>query len=138
MTFDRTGNLYGTTWVGGPGVAGTVFELSPAGDGTWAYNILHAFNGNDGSFVYAGVVFDRGGNLWGTTSGYGSEVGSVYELTPNGTGTWDINVLQTFDDIEVNGGVLLDRAGNIYGTTDQGGGTGCEGEGCGTVYEVIP
>jgi uncharacterized repeat protein (TIGR03803 family) len=88
VIFDPEGNLYGTTWVGGPGVSGTVFELSPAGTGTWTHTILHAFNGQDGSFVYAGLVFDR--------------------------------------------------AGNAYGTTDQGGGTGCEGEGCGTVYEVIP
>src|SRR6202035_1004255 len=31
-----------------------------------------------------------------------------------------------------------DTAGNLYGTTSVGGGTGCLGEGCGTVFELAP
>src|SRR5438876_7581661 len=41
---DSTGNLYGTTYVGGAYGAGTVYKLAP--DGT--LTILHEFNGSDG------------------------------------------------------------------------------------------
>ena len=33
-------------------------------------------------------------------------------------------------------GVIRDKAGNLYGTTATGGGTGCTGVGCGTVYKL--
>jgi uncharacterized repeat protein (TIGR03803 family) len=34
------------------------------------------------------------------------------------------------------GQLALDQAGNLYGATFDGGGTGCSGRGCGTVFEV--
>jgi uncharacterized repeat protein (TIGR03803 family) len=34
------------------------------------------------------------------------------------------------------GGLSLDASGNLYGTTVGGGGSGCNGYGCGTVFEV--
>jgi uncharacterized repeat protein (TIGR03803 family) len=33
-------------------------------------------------------------------------------------------------------GLILDKAGNLYGTTSRGGGTGCGGNGCGTVFKL--
>ncbi len=39
------GNLYGTTSVGGFYGYGTVFELIPSSDGTWAETTLYAFTG---------------------------------------------------------------------------------------------
>ena len=30
----------------------------------------------------------------------------------------------------------MDREGNLYGDTEMGGGTGCGGYGCGTVYKL--
>src|SRR5271156_6531335 len=38
-----TGNLYGTTEAGGPANAGTVFQLSPNGDGSWRVTVLYEF-----------------------------------------------------------------------------------------------
>jgi uncharacterized repeat protein (TIGR03803 family) len=35
-------------------------------------------------------------------------------------------------------GVILDAQGNLYGTTYDGGGSGCGGDGCGTVFKVTP
>lgn len=35
-------------------------------------------------------------------------------------------------------GVIFDSAGNLYGTTLDGGSAGCEGGGCGTVFELSP
>jgi len=43
LTIDGLGNLYGTTWAGGAYGYGTVFEVSPVGDGSWTETILHSF-----------------------------------------------------------------------------------------------
>src|SRR5580693_3919170 len=44
LIFDQTGNLYGTTKVGGAhGVGGTVFKLAPNADGSWRESVLHSF-----------------------------------------------------------------------------------------------
>ncbi len=56
--------------------------------------VLHNFgNGTDGQFPYAGLIMDGAGNLYGTTfqggiynAPYGC--GTVFELTPNGGGSW--------------------------------------------------
>ncbi|MDP9161173.1 MAG: hypothetical protein M3O09_13220 [Acidobacteriota bacterium] len=109
LVFDKTGNLYGTTWSGGAYAVGSVFRLTPGTSGKWTKTVLHSFNGKDGAFAYAGVVFDAAGKLWGTTSGYGSDLGSVYELVPGLTRQWTIKILQTFHDIEVNGAWSLIR-----------------------------
>src|ERR1039458_7059926 len=48
LIFDAAGNLYGTTLGGGTAFIGTVFELTPAGGGTWTEKVLHSFV-NDGT-----------------------------------------------------------------------------------------
>ena len=75
MVFDNAGNLYGTTQQGGTfcadfhGGCGTVFQLAPQPDGAWTPQILYRFRGgSDGYLVYAGVIFDGAGNLYGTGS----------------------------------------------------------------------
>jgi uncharacterized repeat protein (TIGR03803 family) len=82
---DKSGNLYGTTFVGGQYSFGTVFELTPGTNGTWTENVLHAFdpNGQDGLQSEAGVIFDTKGNLYGTTTvgGTGGN-GAVFEVLP--------------------------------------------------------
>ena len=35
-------------------------------------------------------------------------------------------------------GLIPDNAGNLYGTTWRGGGAGCGGVGCGTVFKLTP
>jgi uncharacterized repeat protein (TIGR03803 family) len=35
-------------------------------------------------------------------------------------------------------GVVSDRVGNLFGTTYEGGGGGCNGHGCGTIFEIGP
>ncbi|MFY9977305.1 MAG: choice-of-anchor tandem repeat GloVer-containing protein, partial [Candidatus Sulfotelmatobacter sp.] len=67
LIFDDQGNLYGTTTVGGIYQGGTVFELSPASDGTWTKTVLYNFNGpNDGNSPQGGLLMDRHGTLYGT------------------------------------------------------------------------
>src|ERR1039458_10538845 len=78
LVFDAAGNLYGATFYGGTyGAYGTVFELTPAGGGTWTEQVLHNFgNGTDGAEPLASLIFDGAGNLYGTTSYGGSyEIG---------------------------------------------------------------
>jgi uncharacterized repeat protein (TIGR03803 family) len=85
LVFDGSGNLYGTTGLGGANSGGTVFELSPNGDGTWTETILHNFgiNASDGHYPYSGLVFDTRGNLYGTTAeGGANDAGTVFEVRP--------------------------------------------------------
>jgi len=82
---DSTGNLYGTTFYGGTSGYGTVFKL----DTTGKLTILHSFNPSpDGSHPIAGLILDKAGNLYGTTSDGGdlncgfSGCGTVFKISP--------------------------------------------------------
>lgn len=134
LIFDAKGNLYGTTSQGGIG-CGTVFELMPAADGSWAEKVLHSFgadNPNDGCDPLGGLVFDTKGNLYGTTwIGSGSN-GMVYELTPAASGEWVEKVLCNLGYLPY-AGVVLDSEGNLLGTTAYSGPNGN-----GSVFELRP
>ncbi len=86
LIFDGSGNLYGTIVNGGTNSYGTAFEFSPAGGGNWTETVLHSFGGSgDGAVPYSGLIFDRAGNLYGTTveGGVGtSAFGTVFEIAP--------------------------------------------------------
>ena len=136
LTFDPAGNLYGTTFTGGADNDGTVFELTPRGDGSWTEKILHAFNGKNGAYLLAGLAMDPAGDLYGVTiSGGPSDAGNVFELMPVSGGGWIYKVLHNFnlsgDGEGAFGTPILDAAGNLYGTTTQGGSFGY-----GTVYAL--
>ena len=61
------GNLYGTTSSGGASGLGTVYQLTPS-NGGWTESVLYSFaGGSDGSQPWGGVIFDKAGNLYGTT-----------------------------------------------------------------------
>ena len=42
------------------------------------------------------------------------------------------------DGVQPLSGVISDSQGNLYGTTAEGGGSGCSGQGCGTVFRLAP
>jgi uncharacterized repeat protein (TIGR03803 family) len=138
---DGAGNLYGTTYYGGVNRDGNVFELSPpaAGQTAWTPTLLFSFAGTNGSNPAGGVIADGAGNLYGTTSGGGSNShGVVYELSPPAQGqtAWTETVLHTFTG--TNGArplaaLIADGAGNLYGTTI-GGGANSDG----VVYKLSP
>jgi uncharacterized repeat protein (TIGR03803 family) len=149
LVFDAKGNLYGTTEYGGSSSGrcsgsylsgcGTVFELSPNGDGTWYENTLYSFAGQgDGANPIGRVVLDQQGNIYGTTYGVYAGVGSVFKLSH---GSWRETTLHKFtpkdEGRHPNGGVVIDGAGNLYGATEYGGSGSCSGL-CGTVYELTP
>jgi uncharacterized repeat protein (TIGR03803 family) len=144
LVSDASGNLYGTIYIGGDlsrcgnRGCGEVFALAPDGTKT----VLHAFEaGKDGSHPFAGVIRDGKGNLYGTTSEGGKNdacvsCGTVFKIAAAGNET----VLHAFtggsDGKFPQGGLVKDGSGNLYGTTSAGGGNGCFGSGCGTVFKV--
>jgi uncharacterized repeat protein (TIGR03803 family) len=141
LVFDSAGNLYGTTNAGGGNNAGTLFELSPAVNGTWAVKTLHTFTGanGDGANPFGPLVFDATGNLFGTTTRGGTHnAGTVFELSPATGGNWTATTLYSFSNSSGNApdaGVIFDSIGNLYGTTSSDGDIcGCK---FGTVFELV-
>ncbi len=142
VTLDSHGNLYGTTVTGGNGACeggcGVVYRLTHA-HGRWSQTVIYSFTGgNDGSGPGSPVVFDRQGDLFGTTPvGGASGVGTVYELKPKKDGIWKLVVVHTFTGgIDGAGGsagrLLFDGQENIFGVATSGG-----AHGSGTVYELV-
>jgi uncharacterized repeat protein (TIGR03803 family) len=127
LVFDTSGNLYGTTAEGGSSFAGTVYELTRGQSGQWTETVIHNFNFTDGYTTYAGLIFDTSGNLYGAgyaggTYGYGT----VFELTPLGSGQWNASTLYNFNGQNATGDapyatLIFDPAGNLSGTTLFGG-----------------
>jgi len=141
------GTLYGTTQWGGtdcwPSGCGTVFSLDPE---KRAEKVLHSF-GNY-ALPYAGLIAVKG-ILYGTTVGDGRS-GCTYFSTYCGTAfsvdpsTGSETVTYSFcsqehctDGADPTASLIAVR-GELYGTTFVGGGTGCGGYGCGTVFSLDP
>jgi uncharacterized repeat protein (TIGR03803 family) len=160
LTEDASGNLYGATYYGGITISGgsgsttggTVFKLAPNGDGSYSENVLYSFCSKsgctDGWYPSSGLIEDTSGNLYGTTFQGGiydlyGDGGTVFELTPSGTGYTE-TVLYSFcaqstgsiacaDGSPPQGGVIEDASGNLYGTTNGGGPNAY-----GTVFKLTP
>jgi uncharacterized repeat protein (TIGR03803 family) len=142
------GKLYGTTLGGGAygcgngHACGTLFSLDPA---TGVETVLHSFGASgDGKYPQGGLLALNGA-LYGTTyagghSGYGSfGCGPVFSVDIS---TGAVTVLYDFcsqancaDGAESFAG-LIELGGVLYGTTEVGGGVGCGGAGCGTVFSL--
>jgi uncharacterized repeat protein (TIGR03803 family) len=145
LIIDADGNLVGTTTAGGRHTGhagcGTIFKVTPSG----SESVLHSFDCSRGGRIpESGVVEDKAGNLYGTTTWGGHTgchgndgCGVVYKLAANGT----YAVLYSFtggaDGGIPSGALTLDEAGNLYGTTQTAGDLSCKsGLGCGTVFEI--
>ena len=140
LTFDRTGDIFGTTLAGGAYGGGTVFELVRNSNG-WTESVIHGFDGsNDGGELMGGVIIDPAGNLYGTAYFGGDRTclcGLVFELSPS-AGSWSYRELHVFqgaaDGAWPKNGLIMDGSGNLYGTTSDQGPFG----GSGTVFELSP
>jgi uncharacterized repeat protein (TIGR03803 family) len=107
LTRDKNGNFYGTTWDGGAGGGGTVFEL--AHDGTFEVLSTLGFCGTNP----IGRLLRKGTDLYGASDGDGGDGGgSVFKVAANGTCT----AFYPFaDGVGASGGPAGDKAGNLYG-----------------------
>ena len=139
LLLDAAGNLYGTTELGGPAGAGSVYRLSPSGHGSWKTTVLYDFQGMpDAAYPYGGLISDAAGNLYGTTYfGGASGVGTVFQLTAGPNGTWQENILYNFqggtDGSFPTSTLLFDSSFRLYGTTSTGGRPSCD---CGTIFSM--
>lgn len=142
LTLDGLGNLYGTTDEGGAYNRGVAFELSPASEGPWTETVLHNF-GREGDAAQpeCNLIFDRQGNLYGTTTAGGAygNAGTVFKLTPSSTG-WIETVLYSFqggingpNPIVPLGGLVMNSEGQLFGVASFGGEYGE-----GAVFELNP
>jgi hypothetical protein len=135
-----------------------IFVFISSASAEWKEKVLYSFQGGtDGAVPAGGVVFDKAGNLYGTTNQGGSnncspiaDCGTVFQLKPPAKqgDPWTETVLYTFKGKQSNdgdspsGGLLIDTQGNLYGVTGYGGTGNCIilgiTGGCGTVYELSP
>jgi uncharacterized repeat protein (TIGR03803 family) len=101
LTFDGSGNLYGTTCNCGIGEngKGVVFELSPSGGG-WTEQVIYTLDSRAG-----GGLAINARNIFGTT------LSTVFELSPNGNGGWTPTAISTFPEDSPTGTPALDEAG---------------------------
>ncbi|MGA2373632.1 MAG: choice-of-anchor tandem repeat GloVer-containing protein [Candidatus Korobacteraceae bacterium] len=159
VTLDRSGNLYGTAWLGGnqscnlggDNGCGTVFKVSRRGTG-WTFDLLYSFSGGaDGWWPLAPVTVGSDGTVFGTTNYGGSTgcfagegCGTVFQLHPPPTFCRSVLCPWTKTQVyEFTGGLdggaplaslTFDAAGNIYSTTSYAQGN----QYYGSVYELSP
>ena len=139
VTFDGSGNLYGTTFRGGSDGAGSVYRMGPPtqkGRG-WSEAVIYSFEQSNANIIRpeGPLAFDDFGNAYGTTAtggdgncDGGSGCGVVFELTAptKKDGIWSYATLYAFeggnDGIDPQGCIVFDSLGNLYSTTELGGG----------------
>jgi hypothetical protein len=154
LVFDKAGNLYGATNLGGSGDCrlrgrragcGTIFELRPRRHGGWTERIIYSFKSlADGAAPYSTLTLDSAGDIYGVTISGGNRgcltsleyhgCGTVFELVPH-RGAWKKHLLHAFsggsDGGHPSGGLILDE-GMLYGIARCGGGSySCYGSGAG-------
>jgi uncharacterized repeat protein (TIGR03803 family) len=132
--FDANGNLFGTAEAGNTDDFGNVWELSPAGNGNWNYQIVLQFpGGNGGNQPLGGVVVDGSGNLYGTANNAVFELVKSSGYAETTIHVWGLVEGQADGGDPYDAGVL-DSAGNLYVTTE----SGYFGYPIGTVVEFSP
>ena len=126
LSFDASGNIYGTAADGGSGY-GLVFKLAPnPSKAGWTETVIYAFAYQDPIQPNGGVIFDAAGNLYGATAYGGARGdGAVYKLTHHADDSWSPSLLYSFtgppDGYNAYTPLTFDSAGNLYGTTTLGG-----------------
>jgi uncharacterized repeat protein (TIGR03803 family) len=108
--------------------------------------VLHSFNYAQGDgYNPQGLLVLHNGNLYGTTYWGGTNhsaaecrCGTVFQLQPNGDGSWTESLLRSFNlgafGAHPIAPVVFDSQGNLYGVAETSG----NGYGDGVVFELSP
>jgi uncharacterized repeat protein (TIGR03803 family) len=139
VIFGHTGELYGTTQMGGRAGVGTVFALKPpqTGGGSWEERVLYSFTGAGGDGVYPNSLIEGfQGELYGTTV-YGGNggLGTIFELEAPATGgePWTETVLFSgTSSANFISNLVLGHRGELYGLSFYGGAY------AGTFFSLMP
>jgi len=109
--------------------------------GVWTETVLYSFTGEpDGVYPYDALIFDKHGNLYGTTLQGGTKgYGTVFELIPPTVsgGAWTEAILYSFKGYQARdgsspfAGLVIGWKDSLYGTTSAGGAFGE-----GTVFQL--
>ena len=143
LTIASNGTLFGTLYgFGQQNPDGTVFRIQPGVSGA-VYTPLYNFKGGtDGAFPIGALTVDnRTGVIYGTTEYGGNGNGTVFSLTPHGSGYTEhvVHALEAsgVEGFAMEGQLLLTPQGDLFGTATLGG-IKCSGIGCGTLFELTP
>ena len=122
VILDSKGDIFGTTYFGGSSNFGAVFKIDTTGKET----VLHSFAGgtSDGCYPFQGLLLDKSGNLYGTTSACGhSNFGTIFKINKADKTTTLHHFAGASKDgaYPYHGHLVMDKAGNLYGLTASGG-----------------
>jgi uncharacterized repeat protein (TIGR03803 family) len=136
LTVDKVGNVYGSTWTGGPGSWGTIFELIPPSflGSRWEMRVLSNVNGRTIGTGPIWSMIGQDGDLYGVTS----DGETLYKLKFSDRGWGEPIPLYRFANRLSPLGttrpeLIPDTSGSLYGTT-----AGRGGADAGTVFKLSP
>ena len=127
---DVNGRLFGTTFLGGKAGCGVVFSIDSDGKDE---RVIHDFSENEGCGPL-GLVYSTGSFYGIANRGATDNDGSVFRMHANGGVIWSSSLSGNPGGANPEGGPIYYR-GSVYGTTSSGG-SGCPGQGCGTVFKA--
>lgn len=99
---------------------------------TSLYNFNDGTGKTENGIFPHGLLLENAGNLYGAAlSGAAGNAGGVFELTPNGSGGWNYNLIFNCSGLCNNpiGSLVMDSSGNLFGAA-----VGVDG----IVYELSP
>jgi serine protease len=122
------GLFYGTTFAGGTGNQGTIYQATSDGN----YLIIHDFNDIDGAGPNGGLVLAGDGNYYGTTAWGGTNGGNgtIYRLNADQTLSSMFSFAGT-NGLNPSDNLVVGLDGKLYGRTESGGANGD-----GTIFSI--
>ena len=139
LCLSASGEIWGTTSLGGTDNLGSVFKFVPDDAGDGVFSSVLSFTSTLGATPHGSLHLDALGWLWGTTEGsVGATYGSIFKLN---TLTGEHVIVHSFTDRNLGatpaGGLVSIGNGILAGMTRSGGSTGA-GQllNYGTIYQI--